>query len=716
MTIRNQVSSVTAEGNGVTTSWTFTFLIPTTASCQVQVYDTTVDPATTSSIGSSQFSVSGIGVTTGGTLTYPLSGSPLSTGQYLTISRVLPIVQETSIRNQGNFYPAAVESALDNLTMIAQQLNTDIQALESQVENPGVPIVPGEWAIVDSVALLRAYPSPAAGNIVYCLGHTTAGDGGGGPFLISTTSVTDDNGVNIDLDATGFYATRQLGGAPITPEMFGAVGDGATNDTTALQSFLNSSVKNKALTSDDGYAFTSASTALTLTLSDCTIFGYGPLIPLANTAGFAPNVSLLVSGDRNTISCQLWNQSNLTTSAATTSSEFAMDGIRVLGDNNYIVDCQIWNYVTGVAARSGSGNVVRGCMISVKQKLNIGWSNDGVVFTTSDEGLIQNNQICLSTTSSQRVPVFENVTGASSSMARCGITVDVQCFNCAVVGNTVGEGFTCGIYTDGAGEARMGSIIGNTVFKQNRNGINAAGGELLIANNFLSGSFGTVTSATLAGIIGSLSDESTVQGNYIFCNTTSINGIQIKTNATSVKISGNYFLGTFQYLTKGICSDLQFINNTLTGTCNAAVYVERTSTGSGATSAQIIDNVINGVTGSFVQLLSGMPGWVARNKIVMQEGYAGGNGLIQYGGSYTPIPAECCIRVQDNEATYVGTTSVTGTFRFVYSTAVGASNLRGFILNNSFSTGIFGYAIGGTFVSTASFTASGNFNNTVTTS
>lgn len=236
MTIRNQVSSVTAEGNGVTTSWTFTFLIPTTASCQVQVYDTTVDPATTSSIGSSSFSVSGIGVTTGGTLTYPLSGSPLSTGQYLTISRVLPIVQETSIRNQGNFYPAAVESALDNLTMIAQQLNTDIQAIESQIENPGIPIVPGEWGIVDSVALLRAYPSPAAGSMIYCLGHTTPGDGGGGPFLIATTSVTDDDGVNIDLDATGLYATRQMFNDVVSPRFWGAKADGATDDTAEVQS------------------------------------------------------------------------------------------------------------------------------------------------------------------------------------------------------------------------------------------------------------------------------------------------------------------------------------------------------------------------------------------------------------------------------------------------------------------------------------------------
>lgn len=291
MTIRNQVSSVTAEGNGVTTSWTFTFLIPTTASCQVQVYDTTVDPATTSSIGSSQFSVSGIGVTTGGTLNYPLSGSALSTGQYLTISRVLPIVQETSIRNQGNFYPAAVESALDTLTMIAQQLNTDLQALESQVENPGIPIVAGEWAIVDTISLLRAYPSPAAGNIIYCLGHTTPGDGGGGPFLVSTTSVTDDDGVKIDLDATGLYATRQLIENTVTPRFWGALGDGSANDTAEVQSaFTWARLNGGGTVKFDGLFLVSPSSdgAVILTVGTNTIAigaasNYG--VKVANNAG-----------------------------------------------------------------------------------------------------------------------------------------------------------------------------------------------------------------------------------------------------------------------------------------------------------------------------------------------------------------------------------------------------------------------------------------------
>ena len=54
VTIANQVASITAEGNGATTSWTYEFLIPTTASCVIQVTDETVSdvalrPTTTAS-------------------------------------------------------------------------------------------------------------------------------------------------------------------------------------------------------------------------------------------------------------------------------------------------------------------------------------------------------------------------------------------------------------------------------------------------------------------------------------------------------------------------------------------------------------------------------------------------------------------------------------------------------------------------------------------
>jgi hypothetical protein len=57
------------------------------------------------------------------TVTYPLSGSPLASGNTLTITRILPLQQDTDISNQGNFYPTVVEQALDTELMQTQQVN-----------------------------------------------------------------------------------------------------------------------------------------------------------------------------------------------------------------------------------------------------------------------------------------------------------------------------------------------------------------------------------------------------------------------------------------------------------------------------------------------------------------------------------------------------------------------------------------------------------------
>lgn len=57
----------------------------------------------------------------GGFITYPLAGSPIANGTSLTISRILPLTQQTELSNQGNFYPAVVEEGLDTLEMQIQQ-------------------------------------------------------------------------------------------------------------------------------------------------------------------------------------------------------------------------------------------------------------------------------------------------------------------------------------------------------------------------------------------------------------------------------------------------------------------------------------------------------------------------------------------------------------------------------------------------------------------
>jgi hypothetical protein len=56
------------------------------------------------------------------TITYPVSGDPLASGETLVLTPKLPLKQETDFENQGGFFADTHEKALDRLTLIAQQL------------------------------------------------------------------------------------------------------------------------------------------------------------------------------------------------------------------------------------------------------------------------------------------------------------------------------------------------------------------------------------------------------------------------------------------------------------------------------------------------------------------------------------------------------------------------------------------------------------------
>lgn len=81
------------------------------------------------------YTVSDVGVGAGGSVSLVrnnifdwMSGDPanLDPNWTLTIRRFVPIIQETDIRNQGPFFPAAHEDAFDYLTMIDQQQQDEL--------------------------------------------------------------------------------------------------------------------------------------------------------------------------------------------------------------------------------------------------------------------------------------------------------------------------------------------------------------------------------------------------------------------------------------------------------------------------------------------------------------------------------------------------------------------------------------------------------------
>lgn len=126
MTVSALSNKVSFAGNGATTSFPFTF--PGVAATDLAVFITDSDGVITE-LSSSLYSVTLTAAVapnptgTGGSITYPLTGSPLASGNTLTILRTIPLTQPTSLANQGTSYQTVIEQALDNVLMQIQQLN-----------------------------------------------------------------------------------------------------------------------------------------------------------------------------------------------------------------------------------------------------------------------------------------------------------------------------------------------------------------------------------------------------------------------------------------------------------------------------------------------------------------------------------------------------------------------------------------------------------------
>ena len=119
MSLETQTSKVVFQGNASTTVFSYSFIIPD-ASYVVATYTDTAGAQTT--LSTSQYTITGLDDPNGGTITYPLSGSPMATGASLTLQRIVPYTQPTVLTNQSNYYPDVVEEADDFIVMQTQQL------------------------------------------------------------------------------------------------------------------------------------------------------------------------------------------------------------------------------------------------------------------------------------------------------------------------------------------------------------------------------------------------------------------------------------------------------------------------------------------------------------------------------------------------------------------------------------------------------------------
>src|SRR5690606_32452540 len=124
MTVTNQINTVVYTGNGVTTQFDFSFRVDNASELEVILYtiatglETTLDP--------SEYSVTGIGVNEGGSVTYAPGGSPMASTHKLILRRVVPLTQDLDVTAQDGFNPEIYEDQLDRMVMMIQQISEKV--------------------------------------------------------------------------------------------------------------------------------------------------------------------------------------------------------------------------------------------------------------------------------------------------------------------------------------------------------------------------------------------------------------------------------------------------------------------------------------------------------------------------------------------------------------------------------------------------------------
>lgn len=161
----------------------------------------------------------------------PIEWSPTKTYEPLTI-----VMHQGDSFTSKQFVPLGVDINNTNFWALTGNYNAQVVQYRQEVLNFADSIVDRAFAF-DNVAKMQACDALYVGAVCHTNGFHASGDGGAAYYIVSASGTA--NGRDVLTLRNGLYATLVITEPYVTPEQFGAYGNGTNDDTSAIQAALD---------------------------------------------------------------------------------------------------------------------------------------------------------------------------------------------------------------------------------------------------------------------------------------------------------------------------------------------------------------------------------------------------------------------------------------------------------------------------------------------
>jgi hypothetical protein len=297
------------------------------------------------------YTVSNVGNDSGGNVTLTVGATA---GDILTLYRDMPYARTQNYTNSGDFLASEVNSDFDNLWLAGEQTN---RSFSQSIRKP----------ITDSESISMELPA-AASRSGKLLSFTSDG---AVSVATSATNGTVANLVTYSPPFTGAVDTTVEAklSESVSVKDFGAVGDGVTDDTDAIQAAINSSSSVIRIPEGD-YKITDKNGA------------YGILISATNKT---------IIGDGLEVANLIYTSSATNRPAiSVTASDVHIKGIRIDGTANATKSAQTTANCNGITFTNASECSVRFCQI-IGGHYGLHFDNDTGSYGSNDHNIAEGN-------------------------------------------------------------------------------------------------------------------------------------------------------------------------------------------------------------------------------------------------------------------------------------------------------------------------------------